>query len=150
MTHEFSAGAVPYLWVRLPRHHSRRSTNIRAWVACSACNQHYLHGGYHSSCCLSKSKTKNKRAKKILSKSSSFFRTNCPCSSKRTGHCAWPCCSFSWSDCTCNHPPFCMTCCSLSLYYPGNNTRGIACLNDNVIVSVALMIVTILVATCCW
>jgi hypothetical protein len=39
---------------------------------------------------LSNSKTKNKSTKEILSKSNSFFQTNCPCSKKRTGHCAWP------------------------------------------------------------
>jgi hypothetical protein len=74
-------------------HHSWRSTNTHAWGARSACNYHYLHDGCHSSCCSSESKIGNKSAKEILSKSNSFFQTSCPCFTKRTGHCTWPCCS---------------------------------------------------------
>jgi hypothetical protein len=37
----------------------------------------------------------NKSAKEILNESNSFFRTNFPCWTKRTGHYAWPHCSFA-------------------------------------------------------
>ncbi len=86
------------------RCHSRRSTSTRAWGVHSACGHLGPHGDCRCSCCLSKSKIKNKSAKEILNKNDSFFWKNCPSSTKRTGHYAWPRCSFSWSDCACNHP----------------------------------------------
>ncbi len=134
-THEFSAGAIPYLWVRLPLfaigaeevakqycscqgdryvcyHPSWRSTSTRAWGVHLAYNHHGTHDGCCGSCCSSESKTKHKSTKEILSKRDSFFWSRCPCSTKRTGHCAWPCCSFSWSDRTCDHPSSHRTCLS--------------------------------------
>ncbi len=64
--------------------------NTLAWVLHSACDHLDQHDGYCSSCCLSKSKTKNKNvsAKVIKNEIDSFFRMNCRC--LRTGHCAWP------------------------------------------------------------
>ncbi len=76
-------------------HNSWRSTNTHAWRVRLACNHHYLHDGYHSSCCLSKSKTRNKSAKESLNEIDSFFQMWSPRSMTMTGHCAWPCCSFS-------------------------------------------------------
>jgi hypothetical protein len=70
-------------------------THTRAWGACSAWDLHYLHDGCRSYCCLSKSETRNESAKEILSNSDCFFLMNCLCLTKRTGHCAWPHCSFS-------------------------------------------------------
>jgi hypothetical protein len=61
------------------RCHSRTSTSTCTWGAHSACGHLEPHGGCHSSCCLSKSKTENnKRAKEILNKNDSFFQTSCP------------------------------------------------------------------------
>ncbi len=55
--------------------------------------------------------------KETLSGSDSFFETKCPRLTKRAGCCAWPCHSFSWSDCVCNHPSSCRTFfCSPSLH----------------------------------
>ncbi len=76
-------------------HHSWRSTSIHTWGAHLACGHPEPHGDCCSSCCFRKSKTKNKNTKEILSKNNSFLRTNYPRSTKRTGHYAWPCCSFS-------------------------------------------------------
>jgi hypothetical protein len=79
-------------------HHSQRSTrstSTHAWGARSACGHPEPHGDCRSSCCLCKSKTKNKSKREILSKNNSFFQRHCPCLTKRTGHYAWPLCSFS-------------------------------------------------------
>jgi hypothetical protein len=66
-----------------------------------------------------------------LNKNDSFFRINCPYSMKRTGHCAWPCCSFSWNDCTCDDPSCCRTWCYLSPCCHVEGNCGIDCLDDN-------------------
>ncbi len=71
------------------RHHSWRSMSSHAWGARLAWGHPEPHGDWHSSCCMSMSKTKNESAREILSKNDSFFRTNCPRSTKRTGHWAW-------------------------------------------------------------
>ncbi len=115
-TLNFSTG-IPYFWVHLPlfelkqrreqkrycsyqgneyvcHRHSWRSTSIHTWGVHSACGHLGTHGGCRSSCCLSKSETENNSAKEILNKNDSFFRANCPCSKKMTGHYAWPHCSF--------------------------------------------------------
>ncbi len=95
------------------RHHHPQSMNTHAWGLRLACDHLVQHYGCRSSCCLSKSETKNenKSAKGIWNKINSFFWINCQRSRKRTDHCAWPCCSFSWSDRTCNHPSCRRTCC---------------------------------------
>ncbi len=77
------------------RHPSWRSTSTSTMGVHSTCNHHETHYGCCSSCCLSKSKTKNESKKEILNKSNSFSRTKCPCLTKRTGHCAWTRHSFS-------------------------------------------------------
>ncbi len=111
-TPKFSTGVIPYFWVCLPffaigaekvaktvlllsgwwilrRRHSRWSTSTCAWGALLVCGHLEPRGDCHSSCCSSKSKTKNKSVKEILNKNNSFFRTNCPRLTKRTGHYAW-------------------------------------------------------------
>ncbi len=115
------------------RYHHPRSTNTCAWGLHSPCNHQGQHDGCRSSCYLSesKSKNKNKSAKEILNKIDSFFRKNCQRPTKRTGHYAWPCHSFSWSDRTCDHPSFCRTCCSLSPCHRIKDDRGVDCLDDN-------------------
>ncbi len=119
-----------------------------------ACSHPEAHGDCLSSCCFSESKTKSKSVKEILSKNNSIFRTNCPHSTKRTGHYAWAPCLFSWSGCNCNHPLFCRTCCSLSPCHHGMEDRGMDCLDGNSQVDdrcnhigLALMTVGILVVT---
>ena len=72
-----------------------RSTSTCAWGVCLPCDHNETHDGCHSSCCSSKSKNGNKCKKEILNNSNFFFWTRCPCSTKKTGNCAWPCCSFS-------------------------------------------------------
>ncbi len=90
--------------------------NTLAWGLRLACNHLSQHDGCRSSCCLSKSETdnENKSAKEILNEIDSFFWTNRQRLTKKTGHYAWPCCSFSWSDHACNHPSCRRTCCSSS------------------------------------
>ncbi len=115
------------------------STNTRGWVNThawglhSACDCLGQHDGCCSSCCLSESKTesKTKSAKVIWNEIDSFFQTNCWRLAKTTCHYAWPHCSFSWSDCTCNHPPCCRTCCSLCLCSHIEGNCGINCLNED-------------------
>jgi hypothetical protein len=113
------------------RCHSQRSKSICTRGANLACNHFEPHGGCCNSCCLSKSKTKNKSVKEILNENNSFFWTNCPCSTKRTGHCAWSCCSFSLSDGACNHPSCCRAWCSLSPCCHVKGNHGINCLDDD-------------------
>ncbi len=91
-------------------HHHPRSTNTRVWGLCLACVHVVQHDGFCSSCCLSKSKNKSKSTKEIWNEIDFVFWMNCRCLAKRTDHCAWPCCSFSWSDCACDHPSCCRTC----------------------------------------
>ncbi len=55
------------------RHHTWKSTSIRAWGVHLACGHLGPHGGCRTSCCWSKSKTKNKSAKEILNENDSFF-----------------------------------------------------------------------------
>ncbi len=93
------------------RHHCPWSTNTHGWGLRSACNHVVWHDGFHSSCCLSKSENESKSKKEIWNKINSFFQTNCRHSMKRTGHCAMPRHSFSWSDRACDHPSCCRTCC---------------------------------------
>ncbi len=114
------------------RCYSQRSTSTQAWGGHSACNHLEPHGSCRSSCCSRERETKNKSTKKILNKNNSFFRTNCLCSTKRTGHCAWPCCSFSWSDCTCDHPSCHRTWCSLSPCCCVEGNCGGDCLDGNI------------------
>ncbi len=108
---------------------TRAWVNTRAWGLHSACNYPGQHDGYCSSCCLSESKTKS--SKVIWNKISSFFQTNCQRLTKRTGHYAWSCHSFSWSDCACNHPSCHRTCCSVSPCHCIEGNRGINHLNDD-------------------
>ncbi len=110
---------------------SWRSTSNHAWGAHLACGHFEPHGGWHSSCCSSKSKVENKSTKEILNKNNSFFRTNFPCLTKRTGHYACHCHSFSWSDHSCNHPSCHKTCCSLSPCHCVKDNHGIDCLDDD-------------------
>ncbi len=112
-------------------HHCPRNANTRVWGLHLACNHVVQHDGFHSSCCLSKSKNKNKSAKETWNKINSFFGTNCRCLTKRTGHYSWPCCSFSWSDCACNHPSFCRTCCSSCPCCCINHNHGIDRLDED-------------------
>ena len=113
--------------------HSQRSTSTHAWGVHLACGHLGPNEGCRSSYCSSESKTKNKNkiAKEILNKNNSFFWTNCPRPTKRPGHYAWPCCSFSWSDCACNHPSCHRTWCSLSPCCCINGDCGINCLNED-------------------
>jgi hypothetical protein len=67
-----------------------RSTSAHNWEVHSACDHHETHDGCRSSCCSSKSENRNKSVKKILREIDSFFWTRCLCSTKRTGHRAWP------------------------------------------------------------
>ncbi len=113
------------------RHHSQRSTSTHAWGARLACSHPEPHGDCRSSCYLNKSETKNKNGKEILRKNGYFFRTNCPSLTKRTGHYTWPHYSFSWSDCTYDHPSFCRTSCSLSPCGHGKDNHSIDCLDDD-------------------
>ncbi len=98
-----------------------------------ACGHLGPHGGCCSSCYLSetKNKTKNKSAKEILNKNNSFFWTNYPRSTKRTGHYAWLCCSFSWSDCAYNHPSCHRTWCSLNPCHCVKDNCGVDPIDDN-------------------
>ncbi len=112
-------------------HHCPRNTNTRIWGLRLACNHVVWHDGFHSSCCLSESKNKSESTKEIWNEIDSYFQTNCRCLMKRTGHCAWPRHSFSWSDHACNHPSCCKTCCSLRPCCPVNHDHGVNCLNDN-------------------
>ncbi len=109
---------------------TRAWVNTHAWRLHSACNCLDQHDGCCSSCCLSKSKSKSESAKVIWNKIDSFFRTNCWRLTKRTGHYAWPRHSFSWSDCTCNHPSCCRTCSSSRPCCRVKGDRGIDHLND--------------------
>ncbi len=112
-------------------HHSPRSTSTRAWGVHLACGHLEPHSSCCSSCCLSKSKTKNESAKEILKANNSSFRTNRLHSTKKTGHYAWPCCSFSWSDHACNHPSSCRTCYSLSPCCCIEDDRGVNHLDED-------------------
>ncbi len=133
-------------------HCSWRSMSTRAWGVRLVCNHHGTHDGCCSSCCLSKSKSGKKSVKEILSKSDCLFLTRCMHLTKRTGHCAWPCCSFSWSDCACGHPSSHRTCCSYSPHIATKMIVMLIILTMIVglvvvmIVLVALMIVAVLVA----
>ncbi len=111
------------------RHHCPWNTNTRVWGLRSACNHVVQHDGFRSSCCLSKSKNKNKSAKEIWNKIDSFFQTNCRRSMKRTGHYAWPCCSFSWSDRAYDHRSCCRTSCFLLLCCRVVHDHGLYCVN---------------------
>jgi hypothetical protein len=72
-----------------------------------------------------------KSAKKILNEIDFFYRTNYLCSTKRTGHYAWPCRSFSWSNCACDHPSCRKICCSLRPCHCVDHNHGVNCLDDN-------------------
>ncbi len=114
-------------------HHCPWSMNTRACGLHLACNHFVQHDGFRSSCGLSKSKNKNKNKSvtEIWNKIDSFFQMNCRRSRKRTGHYAWPHCSFSWSDCACNHPSchrtwcFSRPCCCIK------RNCGVNCLDDD-------------------
>ncbi len=135
------------------RHRHPQNTNTRVWGLCLVCNHVVWHDGFRSSCCLSKSKNKSKSTKEIWNKNDSFFQMNFWGSTKRTGHYAWPCCSFSWSDCACDHPSCCRTCCSLHPCCCVDHNHGsiisMMIIRSAIIVigSVALMVVAIFVAT---
>ncbi len=102
-----------------------------SWGVPLLCNHHETHDGWCSSCCLSKSKIGNNNEKETLNQSDSFFSTKCLHSTNRTGHCAWPRCSFSLSDHVCDHPSFHRTCCSCSPCLCNKSDCGVDCLNDD-------------------
>ncbi len=77
------------------------------------------------------SKTKIESVKKILNETNFFFRMNCRRLTWGTGHYAWPRCSFSWSNRTCDHPSCHRTWSFLSPCHHFEGNRYADCLNDN-------------------
>ncbi len=66
-----------------------------------------------------------------MNKINFFFWTNFRHSAMRTGHYAWPHCSFSWINRARNHPSCCRTCCFLHPYHIINHDHGVNHLDDN-------------------